>query len=235
MLKQYVHILPEAQKKLWPLLSPCKDLGFCLYGGTAVSLHLGHRISVDFDFFSYPPLDESKEKILLDFLPFLADAKLIQSVPNTRTYVTDEGVALSFFGNISFGRVGEPLPTDDAVLQVASLQDLMATKLAVMIKRTEIKDYQDIAAILRSGMDLHDGLAYAKALYKQFPACECVRAMVYFDEKRFTPLSIADRNTLIMASKNFHPAAIPHALIVAKDLVFMQVSDKAQTPLSDTC
>ena len=43
--------MPPSQRKLWPELRPGVELGFVLYGGTAVALHLGHRRSVDFDFF----------------------------------------------------------------------------------------------------------------------------------------------------------------------------------------
>jgi hypothetical protein len=44
-------ILPKAQQEIWPLLAPAQGLSFVLYEGTAVALHLGHRTSVDFDFF----------------------------------------------------------------------------------------------------------------------------------------------------------------------------------------
>lgn len=47
----HLHTLPEAQQALWPGLKPALGLGFVLYGGTAIALRLGHRISVDFDFF----------------------------------------------------------------------------------------------------------------------------------------------------------------------------------------
>ncbi|MSU47870.1 MAG: hypothetical protein EXS37_02040 [Opitutus sp.] len=43
--------LPPAQRAIWPLLVEIPR-HFVLYGGTAVALRLGHRISVDFDFFS---------------------------------------------------------------------------------------------------------------------------------------------------------------------------------------
>jgi hypothetical protein len=233
MPKAHSHILPEAQKKLWPYLAPCKDLGFCLYGGPDIALHLGHRTSVDYDFFSHLPLDEAREKMLLESLPFLSDARVIQSVADTRTFTTTEGVALSFFGNISFGRVGEPLITEDGVLQIASLKDLMGTKLAVMVKRIQLKDYQDIAAILRHGMDLHDGLAYAQALYDQFPALECVRAMVFFEDKQLVSLSKHDRDTLIQASKKFRPAAIHPAPIIACELVLSSDGDNDGTRAGD--
>src|SRR6185295_15501668 len=44
-------ILPAAQREIWPNLSPAPGLSFVLYGGTAIALFLGHRQSVDFDFF----------------------------------------------------------------------------------------------------------------------------------------------------------------------------------------
>ena len=48
-------VLPQAQRALWPAL---RDLPhtFVLYGGTALALRLGHRASVDFDFFPSEPL-----------------------------------------------------------------------------------------------------------------------------------------------------------------------------------
>jgi len=49
--KACMSILPLAQQRLWPELRKAADLGFVLYGGTAIALRLGHKISVDFDFF----------------------------------------------------------------------------------------------------------------------------------------------------------------------------------------
>ena len=67
-------ILPKAQKEIWPLLAPAPGLSFVLYGGTAVGLHLGHRTSVDFDFFRSSPLD--KAEIATSF-QFMAKAQTI--------------------------------------------------------------------------------------------------------------------------------------------------------------
>lgn len=49
--------LPKNQQRLWSQLGPAKDLGFCLYGGTALALRFGHRESIDFDFFSAEALN----------------------------------------------------------------------------------------------------------------------------------------------------------------------------------
>lgn len=51
----HLEILPEAQRRLWPELRPTLQLGLVLYGGTAIALRLGHRSSVDFDFFTDQP------------------------------------------------------------------------------------------------------------------------------------------------------------------------------------
>jgi hypothetical protein len=49
-------VLPEAQRRLWGELTAVPD-EFTLYGGTALALHLGHRKSVDFDFFGKRAID----------------------------------------------------------------------------------------------------------------------------------------------------------------------------------
>lgn len=73
--------------------------------------------------------------------------------------------------------------TDDCCVNVASLIDLLGTKLKVLLQRIEIKDYLDIEAIFRRGVTLADGLGAAQALYKnQFPPMDCAKALVYFEE-----------------------------------------------------
>ncbi|WP_454632828.1 nucleotidyl transferase AbiEii/AbiGii toxin family protein [Bradyrhizobium cenepequi] len=63
-LEPKLDILPAAQKEIWSSLSPAPSLGFVLYGGTAIALHLGHRESLDFDFFrSEPRSSAASEKL----------------------------------------------------------------------------------------------------------------------------------------------------------------------------
>jgi hypothetical protein len=54
--------LPAAQRELWPLLAPAPRLSYVLYGGTAVALHLGHRVSVfkDGDLPTLPKADQDR-------------------------------------------------------------------------------------------------------------------------------------------------------------------------------
>jgi hypothetical protein len=79
--------MPLAQLRLWRELSAVPD-EFDLYGGTAIALHLGHRTSVDFDFFGGRTLNL---EALEDNIPFLRDAKIIQREKNTLTAIVDRG------------------------------------------------------------------------------------------------------------------------------------------------
>jgi hypothetical protein len=71
-------ILLPAQMKLWPELDAIPD-HFTLYGGTALALRLGHRNSVDFDFFSNQPFDPEE---LGKAISFLRGAEKVQVAPN---------------------------------------------------------------------------------------------------------------------------------------------------------
>jgi hypothetical protein len=142
-------ILPPPQLRLWHELSGLPR-EFVLYGGTAVALHLGHRQSIDFDFFSNQPLDLNTSLLAI---PFLANAKVTQREPNTFSCVVDRGgdVKLSFFGLPKLPRLLPPLIAPNNGLQIASLLDLSATKVSVVQMRAEAKDYIDIDAILADG------------------------------------------------------------------------------------
>jgi Nucleotidyl transferase AbiEii toxin, Type IV TA system len=149
--KPRMDAMPLAQKRRWAELRSAPELGFVLYGGTAVALRLGHRDSVDFDFLSEKPLDGPAIK---SAFPFVAQSTTLQDQDDTWVVLTPYGnaerehVKVSFFGMIAFGRVGEPDFTEDGVLRVASFDDLMATKVKVVLQRAEAKDYRDVAAML---------------------------------------------------------------------------------------
>ena len=192
--------LPAAQRRLWPALRHARDLGFVLYGGTAVSLHLGHRRSADFDFFHDRPLDSASVR---KTFPFLAAAQTLQEQRDTLVASVGrrDPVKLSFFGGLRFGRIGDPLLTADGVAQVASLEDLLAHKLKVILQRAEKKDYVDIAAMLRAGASLARGLAGARQFFgKTFQPSESLKALTYFKDGDLARLGQKHRRTLIAAT-----------------------------------
>lgn len=189
-----IEILPPAQKEIWPQLAPAPDLCFVLYGGTAVALHLGHRVSVDFDFFRAEPLD--KARIETSF-QFVRNARTIQEDENTLVMsvpMPSGSVKVSFFGGLALGRVNDPIRTEDQALLVASLEDLLATKKAIL-DRAEAKDYRDISAMLAAGVSLEKALGAFAVNYRRDSALP-LKAMGFFKDGDLPSLSKADQDLL---------------------------------------
>jgi len=177
-----LEVLSVSQRDLWPGLSRIRDR-FILYGGTALALRLGHRSSVDFDFFAFQPFDI---EALRHSVSWIGVAEVLQAQPNTLT-VLHQGsrghVRVSFFGGLTFGTIAAPASTADNVLRVASLPDLFATKLNTIYQRAEAKDYLDVHALLKAGCSLADGLGFAKRVYgEHFNTLLPLQALCYFEE-----------------------------------------------------
>ena len=155
---------------------------FVLYGGTALALRLGHRQSVDFDFFSSQPFVPSE---LLKSLPFLAGAEAMQQSANTLNVTVRRGgeVKLQFLGGLGMGRVVDPDLTSDGVALVASPFDLAATKMKAIWDRGAAKDYLDIHALLLNGVPVAEALSAALSVYgEQFNPMISLRAMGEFGD-----------------------------------------------------
>lgn len=190
-----IDILPKAQQEIWPLLAPAPQLSFVLYAGTAVALYLGHRVSVDFDFFRAAPLDK---KAIEKSFAFMRDAQTIQEDENTLVVVASMPsgpVKVSFFGGMTLGRINEPLRTKDLKLLVASMEDLLVTKLKAILDRAEAKDYRDISAILSTGISLEKALGAFAKIYGKDPGLP-LRAMGYFKDGDLPSLPKTDQNII---------------------------------------
>ena len=169
--KPRMDILPPAQRRLWPELGPITDHGFVLYGGTAIALRLGHRTSVDFDFFSDQPMDRNA---VITSLPFGDQSTVLQDEPNSLTLLVSSdkpdvsNVKVSFFGAINFGRVGNPDRSEDGMVCSASLDDLMASKVKVILQRAEAKDYRDIATMVGAWGGSCQGTSFGTVAVRAF-------------------------------------------------------------------
>lgn len=175
-------ILPRPQRQLWGELGQTpKRFGFVLYGGTALALRLGHRQSVDFDFFTTAPFVPSS---LLSEIPYLKGATVQQSSENTLTCLVDRGgpVQVSFFGGLNLHRVEDPDVVENGI-KIASLLDLAATKIKVILDRASAKDYLDIDALLQTGINPTEALGAAVAVYgPQFNPLLSLKALTYFED-----------------------------------------------------
>lgn len=206
-------VLRPPQLKLWQELDAVPEW-FTLYGGTALALRLGHRSSVDFDFFSNRPFDPDE---MAAALPFLGGAERMVVAPNTLTCRVERGgpVLISFFGALGLGQAA---PRDQAAgrqLHVASLLDIAATKAAVVQKRAEAKDYVDIDAILLHGMELRTILAAGRIVYgKSFNPLITLKALSFFDDLPTLPHEVRMRLTAAVAAVD--PTRLPELAAYVK-------------------
>ena len=188
MLIPKLEILPRAQRRLWDELRQTPE-EFVLYGGTALGLRLGHRQSEDFDFFSnvsFAP-DSLCKRVL-----YVQGAEVSQSEANTLTVIVqrDGPVKVSFFGGLNLNRVQDPDVTPDNEIQVASMLDVAATKLATIQQRAQARDYEDLAAIIGAGISLAEALGAAAAAYgKEFNGALSLKALTYFGDGDLPNLS----------------------------------------------
>lgn len=204
-----LHILPPPQRRLWDELGAV-PAEFVLYGGTALALHLGHRVSEDFDFFGNLGFQPRE---IIARIPFLAGAPPLQQSPNTLTVVVDRGgpVRVSFFGLPSLARLHPPLVMSDNGLRLASLLDLAATKVAVVQQRAEAKDYLDISALLDDQrVDLPLALAAASAVYgPEFQPQITLKALSYFGDGNLSTLAPRIQQQLSRAARTVNLDRLP--------------------------
>ena len=210
-------ILPPAQRRLWDELAAIPS-GFVLYGGTALALRLGHRQSVDFDFFGKSTFEPRE---LVARVPLLAGATITQQAPNTLSVVVDRDgpVKLSFFGVPGLGRLQPPATAPDNGLPVASLLDLAGTKAAVVQQRAEAKDYIDLDAIVQDGrIDLATALVAANAIYgRQFNPLITLKALSFFEDGDLRRLPDATKDRLVAAARAVDPLLLPRLNTRSRD------------------
>ncbi len=202
-------ILAAPQRRLWDELRAVPE-EFVLYGGTAIALHLGHRQSVDYDFFGDRPFEPAR---LAARIPFLTGATVTQQEPNTLSVTIDRGgpVQVSFFGLPDIARLRPPHIAPDNGLRVASLLDLAGTKAAVVQQRAEAKDYLDIYALFEDGrVDLPAALAGARAIYgPKFNPQITLKALSFFGDGNLGLLPRAVQDRLARAAREVDLDRLP--------------------------
>jgi hypothetical protein len=183
ILTPKLDILQASQRELWHRIRPTPK-HFVLYGGTALALRLGHRESIDFDFFSNRPFQALE---LLGSIAYLENQRVTQQSENTLSCeigTAKEAVKISFFGGLPLGQIEAPDRIESNGIAVASLTDIFGMKCATIPQRNETKDYLDIHALITQGsMDLAQGLASARAIYgRQYNPVMTLQALSYFDD-----------------------------------------------------
>jgi hypothetical protein len=207
-LEPEVGILPSYQREVWPALGGIPE-HFVLYGGTGLALHLGHRESAHFDFFSARSFNPTG---LLGELAWLGRVTVNESAPDHLDVSTATGVRCSFLGGMRLQAVAEPSVVGENGLVVASVFDLAATKAKAILDRSEWKDYVDLATLLRRGHRLADIIGYATTVFDplfEFPGATFLRALVFFEDGTAPDVPDDMKRELEAAVKDAERAAIP--------------------------
>jgi len=186
--------IPPPQRALWSELDATPG-HFTLYGGTALALRLGHRQSLDFDFFSRSALDPAA---LAGQIPYLDGAEQVQVevVSDALTCRVEHGapVLVSFFGNLRLGEVAPREIAKGSKVHVASLLDIARTKAAVVRQRAQARDYLDIDALMRHSIDLPRVLAAEIVVCgRSFNPLITLKALSYFGDVPTAPEEVRER------------------------------------------
>jgi hypothetical protein len=157
--------------------------GWVLAGGTGLALHLGHRLSVDFDLFRTQGLD--RECLRRALAAAGAYETLLESAGSLT--VLAAGVKLSFF------QVPDPFlfaPLPYLAVAVADVRDIALMKLVAIANRGSRRDFIDLYTILRSGLILPDYLALLVKKHGRegVNAYQVLKALTYFADAEEEPM-----------------------------------------------
>ncbi len=169
-----------------------------LAGGTAVALHLGHRLSVDFDFFTPEDIDSLQWHQRMQ-LAFSSDFKLSAEKIEKNTLVLNlNDTGFSIF-RYPYPLIQKPVTDPGFPLPVASLLDLACMKLIAINQRGTCKDFIDLQFIMEhAGYTLPELLSTAGRKYTvgEEMFFQIKKSLVYFDDAE------RDLNVNIFAPKS---------------------------------
>lgn len=152
--------LPEDTVATWLRVAPLLPESAYLVGGTALAAHLAHRVSRDLDFF----LERSEDLHALASSLEAAGHVVFDLRDDTTINCQFNATKVQILDASSQTLVA---PTSMVSgVRVAGLDDLLATKLSVITRRGELRDYFDIMAIETQGqLSVEEGLSLALDRY----------------------------------------------------------------------
>jgi hypothetical protein len=181
---------------------------YYLAGGTGLALHFGHRISIDLDLFcdqadAVGPDERSVLRASFD------DPSLTITYDKDSTFVaTWRGVGVSFF-RFNLYPLVRPTAFVDGI-QLASVEEIGAMKLAAIIDRGTRKDLIDLYYILQQ-VSLESLFEVASVKYAKVStfAASATRALAYFEDAEALPMPrMLDKTTWARMKKFLNAKAI---------------------------
>lgn len=167
-----IPFLPGTTADTWVKVAPLVPESAYLAGGTGLTVHLRHRVSRDLDFV----LERHED------LERLREA--LEEVGRLGVTYQDEGTLNGMLDGtkVQFLRAGDQKmlrrPTVVARVQVASVEDILATKLKVIMDRGEMRDHFDLMEIDRGAMRVEEGIALFLEKHRPRDVDQTVTAVV---------------------------------------------------------
>ncbi len=167
-------LLSPEMREVWPILGEAtRTMEGCLMGGTALAIHLRHRVSFDLDYMTAGSF--SGDQLAKKLKKAVGQIDVLESgTDQLRARV--RGVLVEVFRTPHRGAnpghvitIQSPIEIDG--MRVASLPDLVASKMDVILYRPKLRDYIDLVAIdTTSPYTLEDGLRFHLHRYGITPA-----------------------------------------------------------------
>ena len=154
--------------------------GLRLVGGTALALQIGHRNSVDLDFFGYSTVSGFE---LEQALRAYGTVSLTSRSRLVEVY-TVRGIKVDFV-EYAYPWI-DPLVISDC-FRLASVRDIAAMKLSAITNRGTKKDFVDLAFLLER-LSLDEMFALYKSKYADASLFLALKSLTFFDDAEEDPM-----------------------------------------------
>jgi predicted nucleotidyltransferase component of viral defense system len=153
----------------------------CLVGGTALALQLGHRASVDLDFFGKIDLNglQITDQLKIDGF----DVLLKYDTKNIKVFLVN-GIKVDMV-NYPYEWLEPPIETEG--IRMAGLKDIAAMKLSAITNRGTKKDFVDIYTLLQY-FSIKEMIGFYKQKYPFGTAFNVIRSLCYFADAEINPM-----------------------------------------------
>ncbi len=137
--------LSEKGKEIFPKLTAFAN--FYLAGGTALALQIGHRMSIDFDFFSKKPINENLSTEVKSVFPEKQVRPSVDNSDELTVFVDDTKITFLYY---PFSLKTDECPQYQGV-NLLSIKEIAATKAYVIGRRGSFRDYVDLYFVVSEG------------------------------------------------------------------------------------
>lgn len=160
--------------------------GFRLVGGTSLALQIGHRLSVDLDFFS----DEKKDIARISDELLQEDGMTLKSESSYALFLEYKNVKVDVL-NYPYPFITAPLVEDGITL--CHTDDIAAMKLKTIMNRGAKKNFYDIFFLLER-YTLPDMIGKFAEKYKNIEPVALYKNLTYFEDAEMQDEIVPLRN-----------------------------------------